>query len=48
MDALAMIEAGYSNSVSVPNGAVMKVAENSTLIQKKIINSSSYGMLKIN
>ena len=27
MDALAMIEAGYSNSVSVPNGAVMKVAE---------------------
>ena len=27
MDALAMIEAGYNNSVSVPNGAVMKVAE---------------------
>jgi len=28
MDALALIEAGYTSSVSVPNGAVMKVAEN--------------------
>ena len=28
MDALALIEAGHTNSVSVPNGAVMKVAEN--------------------